>query len=133
MVTTTVEKEVLELEKTYWEAMKNRDIATAETLTADPCLVVGAEGAREISRSQFRDMMKDDDYRVRSYKLDETNATVRKLSDDVIAVAYKVHEEYERQGKAEKIDAYDTSVWVRTGNSRWQCAVHTETPATARR
>ena len=132
MATTTVEQEVLELEKKYWDAMKKRDSATMESLTADPCLVVGAQGVSQINRAQFRQMMAADDYRVRDYRFDEANASVRKLTNDVFAVAYKVHEEFERNGKAEKLDAYPTSVWVRRGNT-WECALHTETPAVAAR
>ena len=128
MATTTIEKEVLRLEQQYWDAMKQRDIPTMQSLTADPCFVVGAQGVSQISRNQFAQMMQKDDYRVRAFKFDEANANVRQIRDDVAVVAYKVHEEFERGGKAQKQDAFDSSVWVRKGD-RWECAVHTETLA----
>jgi ketosteroid isomerase-like protein len=124
MATTATEQEVLTLEKRYWDAMQKRDIPTMESLTADPCLVVGAQGASQIRRSQFSQMMQSDDYRVRSYKFDEANASVRQLSPDVAVIAYKIHEEFERAGKPGAQDAYDSSVWIRQGG-KWQCAAHT--------
>jgi uncharacterized protein (TIGR02246 family) len=126
---TAIENEVLKLEQQYWDAMKKQDIATMQSLTADPCLVIGGQGASQIPRSQFAQMMQSEDYRLRSFKFDDKTANVRQIGNDVAVVAYKVHEEFERGGRPQQQDAYDTSVWVKKGG-RWECAVHTETLAT---
>jgi hypothetical protein len=52
-------------------------------------------------------------------------AEVRRLTDDVAIVAYKVHEDLTVEGKPVMLDAADTSVWVRR-DGRWLCALHTE-------
>lgn len=125
---TATKSEVLELEKKYWEAMKNHDAATMQELTADPCVVVGQDGAMTMTARQLADMMKSQDYKLRSFRVDEGSAVVRELGDGVAMVAYKVHEESNRGGKDQSLDAYDSSVWVKRGN-KWQCAVHTESLA----
>lgn len=44
MATTTVEKEMLELEKKSWQAIQENDVEAAQRATADPCIVAGASG-----------------------------------------------------------------------------------------
>ena len=53
---------------------------------------------------------------------------VRMLTDDVAVIAYKVHEDLTADGEPVKLDAADTSIWVRRAG-RWVCAVHTESIA----
>ena len=72
--------------------------------------------------------MSSDEWRVRSFTIDERSASVRPISNDVVAVAYKVDEQVEQGGKTQSLQAFDTSVWVREG-SNWKCAAHTETIA----
>ena len=38
----TVERELVDLERRYWQALKDRDVATALELTDEPCIVAGA-------------------------------------------------------------------------------------------
>lgn len=44
MNTRTGSLELLELENQYWRAMQNGDSTTAMRLSADPCIVTGAQG-----------------------------------------------------------------------------------------
>src|SRR5262249_3407804 len=44
MAEKPIEKELIDLEKQYWQAIKNKDIDKAERLTNDPCLVAGSKG-----------------------------------------------------------------------------------------
>ena len=71
MPATATQSEVLALEKKYWDALKSRDLPTMEALTADPCLLVGPQGASIIDRKQFKEMMSSDEWRVRSFTIDE--------------------------------------------------------------
>jgi hypothetical protein len=50
---------------------------------------------------------------------------VRQLADDVVVLAYNVHEELTVEGKRVTLDAADASTWVRR-DRRWVCALHTE-------
>lgn len=123
MVDESVEKEILQLEKRYWQAVKDRDIDTAESLTDDPCLVAGATGVSRVAKENFRKIMQAAKYTLHSFTMQ--NAEVRLLSDNVAVVAYKMHEELTVDGKPVSIDACDSSTWVKR-DGRWVCALHTE-------
>src|SRR5258707_1036811 len=49
-MTHAVEKDLLGLEKQYWQALKERDVDAAVRLTDDPCIVTGAQGAALVHR-----------------------------------------------------------------------------------
>jgi ketosteroid isomerase-like protein len=125
---TATQKRVLDLERQYWDAMKARDFQTVEKLTADPCIVVGADGVAKVTKKQLTEMLSSSDYHVKSYRIDEKDVHVGETSDDVAFVAYKIHEESERGGKPFTLEAFNSSVWIRNGGD-WQCAMHTESLA----
>jgi hypothetical protein len=126
MPTTTVEKEILELENRYWEFIKARDVEGAMRLTDFPCLVAGASGVGLIDKETFRKMMSGANYTLHDFEIKD--AKVSLPNDDVVLVAYKVHEDLTVDGKKVSMDAADTSVWVRRGGE-WRCALHTESLA----
>ncbi len=127
MATKTIEKELLALEKKYWQAIKERDIDTAMSMTDDPCIVSGAQGIGSIGRAAFVRMMNASTYTLDEFKVDE-DVKVRQLSDDVAILAYKVHEKLTVDGKPVTVDAADASTWIRR-NGKWFCALHTESIA----
>jgi hypothetical protein len=45
MATATIERELLDLERQYWNAMKNKDAEAAMRLTDDKCIVTGAQAS----------------------------------------------------------------------------------------
>ena len=126
MPATTVEKEILELENRYWEAIQSRNVEGAMRLTDFPCLVAGAPGVGLIDKETYRQMMTSANYTLRDFEIKE--AKVHLPNDDVALVAYKVHEELTVDGKKVSMDAADASVWVRRGGE-WRCALHTESVA----
>jgi len=124
MTTTTVENELLQLEKQYWRALRERDIDAALELTDFPCIVTGPQGIARIDEDALGAMMKDKRYTIDRVELKD-DAQVRLLQDDIAVLAYTVHEELTVDGKAVTLDAADSSTWVRR-NGRWRCALHTE-------
>jgi hypothetical protein len=126
MTTQTLEKEMLALEKQFWDAIKSTDGETVAKLTADKCIVAGASGAMEIDPETMRQLLSQGGYELTDYRFDDFH--VLPLRDGVVAVSYKVHEDLMVEGEAVSFDAYDTSVWVRDGGG-WKCALHTETLA----
>jgi len=124
MATTTVEQELLQLEKQYWQAMKDKDVETAMRLTDDPCFVTGAQGIGRIDKQSLSKMMATASYTLRDFSVDD-DVQVRLLSKDVAVLAYKVHEQLTVEGKPVSLDAADSSTWVRR-DGRWVCALHTE-------
>ena len=126
MTVESVEKEVLELENRFWEAIKEKDIEAAIKLTDFPCLVAGASGVGRIDKETFTKMMTGAKYTLHDFEI--TDSEVRLLDDDVALVAYNVHEDLTVEGRKISMDAADTSVWVRRGG-QWRCALHTESLA----
>ena len=124
MATMTVEKELMQLEKQFWQAIKDRDADTAIALTDDECIVSGAQGIARIDQDAMEGMMRDASYSLNRFRIAD-NPEVRLVNDDVATVAYKVHEELTVDGKPVTLEAAETSVWVRR-DGRWVCALHTE-------
>jgi ketosteroid isomerase-like protein len=124
MPRTTVEHELLELEKQYWQAIKDKDVDAAIRLTDDPCIVTGAQGVTRIDSQALAGMMKAASYTLHDFKISD-DVQVRLWGNDLAILAYKVHEELTVEGKPVTLDAADASTWVRR-NGRWVCALHTE-------
>jgi len=128
MANDKAEREVLDLEKRFWDAMKQKDGRSAARMTDDGCIVVGAQGVSAIDSKTMEKLTVEGDWQLQQYAFDEKNAQVRFISDDVAIVAYKVNERVVVDGKTMPIDANDSSVWVRR-NGEWLCALHTESLA----
>src|SRR6187399_235057 len=86
------EREVLDLEKRFWDTMKTKDGRTAGQMTDDGCIIVGAQGVSAIDGASMEKMMADGEWELKQYTFDEKNAQVKFIGDDVAIVAYKVNE-----------------------------------------
>jgi hypothetical protein len=127
MATNTLERELLDLEKQYWRAIKEKDIDAAMRLTDEPCILTGAQGVSCIDKKTLERMMTAAPWTLHEFAFTE-EPEVRLINDDVAILAYKVHEKLTVDGKPVTIDAADASTWVRRGG-RWVCALHTESIA----
>jgi len=128
MATTgTIEAEILDLERRYWQAMRERDLKTAVSLTEFPCLIAGASGVRSVDQASYEKMMTRASWRIQDVEI-EDGAEVRQLTEDVAVIVYGVREEMTVDGRPLTLHASDSSVWVRRGD-RWKCAMHTESIA----
>jgi uncharacterized protein (TIGR02246 family) len=123
MASGSVERELVGLEKKYWQAIIDKDFEAALELTDDPCIVAGAQGVASIGRKEFEGMMKGEQWTLNKFELDDIQ--VRMLGDDTAVVAYKVKEQLTVEGKPLTLEAADASTWVRK-NGHWVCALHTE-------
>jgi hypothetical protein len=94
-------------------------------LSDDRCIVVGAQGIGSLDRDKLGEMMNEATYELTQYRFNDETFQFRKLTEDVVLVAYAVYEDLVVDGKSESIEAFDASVWVRRAGS-WQCAMHTE-------
>ena len=122
-----VDQELLALEKQYWEALQNKDGATATRLSDARCVVVGPQGIGSLDRQALAGMVENAPYELKRFRLDD-DIHVRTIADGVAMIAYKVSEELVIDGEATTIEAFDSSVWVRRDGG-WVCAAHTETLA----
>ena len=124
MATKTLEKDLMKLERSYWQAIKDGDVDTALSLTDDGCILAGPQGVERINRERFIAMMRNAPGQLRDFQIG-SDVQVRQLDDDVAVLAYTVHEELTVDGKPLTVDAAESSTWVRR-NGRWACAMHTE-------
>lgn len=124
--TNATKQELLALEKQYWNAIKQKDSATATSLSDEPCVVVGAQGVGEMGKSELAKMLHGAMYELNAFSLEDVH--MRQITDDVVALAYKVKEDLVVDGEKIKLEAFDSSVWVRRGG-KWVCVVHTESLA----
>ena len=124
MAQQAFEKELLGLEKQYWQAIKDKDVDAAIRLSDEPCIVTGAQGVGSIDRKSLAKMMKAASYELNDFKFSD-DVQIRKISDDVAIVAYKVREDLTVEGKPVTLEAAESSTWVRR-DGRWLCALHTE-------
>ena len=124
MAYTSSEKQVIELERRYWQALKDKDVDAVIGMTDDPCIVTGAQGVAEIDHKAFEHMMQSAPWTIDAFALGD-DVHVRMLGHDVAVVAYKVHEELTVEGTPVTLDAADASTWVRR-DGRWLCVAHSE-------
>jgi len=123
MANRSVEAELLDLERRYWDAIKEKDAVVATQLTHDPCIVTGAQGVSTLDRDSLARMMEGAPWTLDNFELEDFQ--VQLVRDDVAIVAYKVKESLIVEGRPLTLEAADSSTWVRT-NGRWLCALHTE-------
>ena len=124
MTTTTIEKELVELETQYWQAIRDKDLDAAMQLTDDTCIVTGSQGAASIDRKAFAGMLNSPAWTLNEFEF-VGEVIARTITDDVAVVAYTVREQMTVDGKPLTLEAADASTWVRR-DGRWLCALHTE-------
>lgn len=124
MTNAQTKRELLGLERSYWQALKDQDVEAAVALTDHTCIVTGPQGVTRLTRDNLASMMKSANYKLNRFELGD-DAEIELLGDDVAVLAYKVHEDLTVDGKPVKLDAADSSTWVRR-DGEWLCALHTE-------
>ena len=126
--TSTHEQELMDVERRFWNAMQEKDAATASTLTDDQCVIVGAQGVSAIDAKTMAKLTSEGTWELKQYSFDEQKRQIRFLTDDIAIVAYPVKERVIVDGETLPVEANDSSVWVRRGG-QWRCALHTESLA----
>jgi hypothetical protein len=120
----TIEKELVELETQYWQAIQDKNTDAAMKLTDDTCVVTGASGAASIDRKAFAGMLNSPGWTLNEFEF-VGDVIARAVTDDVGVVAYKVREQLTVDGKPLTLEAADASTWIRR-DGRWLCVLHTE-------
>jgi len=123
MANTTVEKEILALEREYWDAMVKKDPSVPARLTADECLVVGPPGVSTVKNADLADMVKSGSGKIKTY--DFSNVSCLQVDPNTAILAYSVTEEVEVDGKPMTVKANDATLWTKR-NGKWVSAFHTE-------
>ncbi len=124
----TNDQQLAEVENKFWRAMQEKDAQSAEQLTDNGCIVVGAQGVSAIDAKSMGKMTAEGKWELKEYVFDEKSRQIRFLTDDIAIVAYKVTEQVVVEGKPLSVSANDASVWIKREGS-WRCAMHTESLA----
>jgi hypothetical protein len=125
MTRTITDQELLALERSYWDALKQRDFRTIGRLTAEDSTVAGASGVAGVDPRSIQKQIESATYTLKDYRIDPQTIRVNRLCDDTVAIAYAVREDLEVDSKPVKLDAFDLSVWKQSGTG-WTCVLHTE-------
>ena len=119
----TIDQEILDLENRFWQSMIDKDVDAGTRLTADPCIVTGAQRVGRIDRKTFAAMMEGGTWILHNYEFNDVK--VERVTEDVAVIAYKVRETLTVDGEELTMEAADASTWVRSADG-WRCALHTE-------
>jgi hypothetical protein len=125
MTHTISDQELLDLERSYWDALKERDFRTIGRLTAEDSTVAGASGVAGVDPRSIQKQIESAPYTIKDYRIDPQTIRINRLCDDTVSIAYAVHEDLEVDSKPVKLDAFDLSVWKQSGTG-WTCVLHTE-------
>ena len=124
MASKTMHNTLLGLETKYWQALKDKNVEAALELTADPCVIVGAQGVGRLDASMYEQMLRNSSWTIVNFKIGD-DVQVETLGRNTAIVAYTVHEDLTVDGEPLSLDAADSSTWVRS-DGLWKCALHTE-------
>ncbi len=122
-MTNSVEQRLVQLEKQFWQSMKDKDPAAAANLSAETCILTGAQGVAGIDRQTLARMLAGATWTIEDFEISDVH--VQELTEDVAIIGYKVREKLTVDGKPLELEAADASTWVRK-NGEWLCALHTE-------
>ena len=119
-----MQNEILELEKTYWNAIENQDFDVIKKLTHFPCIVAGRKGVQALEETVFKQMMDaGNKHQLKVVKILQENIEI--INETTAAIGYLI--EIKNKGENEKTtQKYAcTSAWVKE-NGEWKCVLHTE-------
>jgi len=128
MSSSTHEQELVDVERRFWNAMKEKDAAAASELTDEQCVIVGAQGVSAIDAQTMAKLTSEGQWELEQFSFDEQKRQIRFLTDDIAIVAYPVRERVVVDGETLPVVANDSSVWVRR-DGQWRCALHTDSLA----
>ena len=117
-------QQIIDLEKRFWQSMKDKDVPTAQAMIADHCLVTGPMGTMRVDPAKYGELTRKGDWTLEQFEFSDVDVIFP--ADETAVIAYKVHQTGELKGKPMDLTAADSSVWTRDGDN-WKCALHTET------
>jgi hypothetical protein len=123
MAALQMDREILALEREYWESMITRDPRVATRLTAQESIIVGAQGVGTVSKQEIGSMVNSDKWRLKKFEFGDIK--FKSMDENTAIIAYTVKEELDVEGKPLTLEASDSSVWSRRGG-KWECVLHTE-------
>jgi len=126
-------RQLIELEKKFWQSMVREDTDAALSLLDQQALMVSAHGAMKFDHVRYREMAQQGSMVLKDFHLSDIE--VMMPTQDIAILTYHVKQSMaprgQEGGKASTEEMADSSTWVRKGD-QWQCVAHTETPLAQR-
>lgn len=118
-----MEKQIIELEKKYWQGMENHDYEAVKKLTHFPCIIASKNGVQSVDEATFKKMFdsgKGDKIKVVSI----TNFESQIIGESAV-IAYIIELGIIDKENNPPVKCACTSTWIKENNN-WLCALHTE-------
>jgi hypothetical protein len=113
------------IEKTLWEAWKNRDPEPFKTHLTDDTINIGGEGITT-GKSKVIEEITGSKCEVRSYSL--SDAQTHQVNADTVILTYKASQDATCDGEKVPAEVYVSSVYVKQGG-KWLAALYHESAA----
>jgi hypothetical protein len=121
----TTQKEIMGLERKFWQSMADMDVDAAAALLDEWSTTAGVQGIHNFDPAQYKAMALSGEARITSFEFFDERV-IFPLPDVAIA-SYKARQSFTMGGKHHEMVVYDTTTWVRK-DGRWLASAHTETP-----
>lgn len=123
----TNSKQLIDLEKKFWQSIVDDDADTAIAMLDEPALMVSPHGAMKFDHAEYREMAEKGTQVLKSYELNDMEVVFP--NDDTAILTYRVKQVMAPRGGAagKPEEMADSSTWIRKGGA-WRCVMHTETP-----
>jgi hypothetical protein len=126
----TPSETLIALEKKFWQSMVDNDSDAAIAMLNDPALMVSSHGAIKFDHETYRRMADHGPMKLSEFELSDLQVVFP--NDTTAVLTYHAKQKVTPRGRSEGTvqEVNDTSTWIKNGD-RWQCVMHTETPAVA--
>jgi hypothetical protein len=118
-------EDILELEREFWATMAGGEHRKSAKLLTPMAAMAGSMGTHRFSPDEYVKMSEQSPFTIDDWSMSEEDVIFP--TPETAICMYRVNQTVTHDGKTEKMDMLDTSVWVRDGDS-WKCAMHTEMP-----
>jgi ketosteroid isomerase-like protein len=126
----TPSETLIALERKFWQSMVDNDSEAAIAMLNEPALMVSSHGAIKFDRETYRRMADEGPMKLTAFELSDLQVVFP--NDTTAVLTYHAKQKVTPRGESEGTvqEVNDTSTWIKNGD-RWQCVMHTETPALA--
>jgi len=116
-------QEIERLEQAFWQSMVDGKAKVATAMLTEPAVMVSGHGAMQFDHAGYEKMAANDSYRLVAFKLSKLNVVFPR--DDLAIATYHASQTMEKEGEPLKMEAFDSSTWIRL-HEGWKCVAHTE-------
>src|SRR5688572_19650267 len=117
-------REIVDLERSFWQSMVDDDADAAGAMIADECLITGPMGTLRSDPEDYKRMAAQGDWELDRFEFSDVEVIFP--VEGTAIIAYKVHQTGSMKGQKMDLKCADSTTWVRDGRD-WKCALHTET------